>query len=554
MYIKSGHVDDAEAELRAGVVASPDSWQMKQLLVAFLSDQRGLDPAEKEIKSYIQANPDNTDLYFWLADLYVKHQAVDRAVALLQDVIAKQTDEPPGLNARTSLAQISFARGNRDLAQKLLAIVLEKDPGNHDALFVRAGISVDLGRYEGAVSDLRSILRDNPNDKKALQLLAEALLREGHLDLAIDTLSQLVEIDPANSAARVRLAQMYHLSGNSQRAMSMLAIVTNANPAYAVGWESTARIATDLKDWSTAETAISKLAPLPGQKPTSQFLEGEVLNGQGKYQDAITQYSAVINVDPKAPIAEHALISLVNSYHRLNNIEAAAHYIETIKADTPLISTILGECYEELGRQDAAAKAFDHAIEIDDGRPEPYLDKARQLLSEKKLQDAEDLLKKGVVAVPSDPRIALMLGETQMVAGHSDEAISTYEDLLSRNPAMDVAANNMAELIADNKYNDPAALEKARLVADRFRATKNPLLLDTVAWVYYRLGNIPQAITLLQQANQTPNVPAQVHYHYGVVLLKANQKDLAKQQLQMATGTNQIYPGLDEAKRLLGTL
>jgi tetratricopeptide (TPR) repeat protein len=554
IYLKANRVDDAEAVLRAGVAAVPDNWTMKRQLVVFLSERRGLDAAEKEIRTYMAAYPKNDDLYFWLADLYVKHQAADRAVALLEQVIDKEKLDAPGLNARTSLAQISFTRGDRDLAAKLLAVVLEKDPGNHEALMVRAGMSFDAGRFQSTVSDLRSILRDDPHSKRALELLAEALLRQNHLDLAIDTLSQLVDIDPTNSAARVRLAQMYHLTGDSKRALELLGTVTTADPGYPIGWESTARVATDIKDWPAADYAISKLDAIKGQKLTADFLRGEVDNRTGKYEDAINQFSQVVNADPSAPLAEHALASLVQSYRSLGRLEAAARYIETLKTDNAIVTTVLGETYMELKQPDAAAKAFDRAIATKSGRPEPYLDRARQLMAEGKGTDAETLLKSAVTEVPGDLQLFLVLAEVESSLGHYQDAVAVYDDLLSRNPSMDVAANNLAELIADFEYNDPVALEKARVVADRFQAAQSPLLLDTVGWVYYRLGNMAQASTFLERAIGSGKVPAQIHYHYGALLLKENQKDQAKEQLQIAVQDSQKFPGQDEAKRLLDSL
>lgn len=554
LYVKANRIDAAEAVLRAGVAAAPDNWDMKRQLVAFLSDHRGLDAAEHEVKLYMSAFPQNDDLFFWLADLYVSHDAADRAVNLLQQVVARENTEPPGLNARTSLAQISFSRGDRALAEKLLAVVLEKDPANRVALFVHAGIAFDLGRYQSAVSDLRSILRQDPNSRQSLELLAEALLRQGHLDLAIDTLSQLVDLEPTSGAVRVRLAQMYHLSGDSKRALALLETVTKSEPGYAVGWESTARVATDVKDWTTAEFAITKLAALDGQKMTATYLRGEVLRGSGKYEDAVRIFSQVVGADPSAPLAEHALTSLVASYRSLGRLEAATRYIETLKSDSPFVITVLGETYQELNREEAAAKAFDSAIAANSRRPEPYVDRARQLLRTSKTAEAIDLLKRGIAAVPYDIQMPLMLAEVETATGRYQEADAVYEDLLSRTPSMDVAANNLAELIADFEYNDPVALERARIVADRFHAAQNPMLLDTLGWVYFRLGDMAQATTLLARAAAAENAPQQIHYHYGVVLLRANQPVLAKEHLELAVKDNPKYPGSEDAKRLLGSL
>jgi predicted Zn-dependent protease len=536
------------------VTALPEDWDAKRQLVVFLSEQRGLEPAETEVRAYMAANPKKDDLLFWLADLYLRHHAADRAVGLLEEVVAKDRLEPPGLNARTSLAKISFARGDRALAEKLVSVVLENAPGNHDALLMRAGMEFDEGRYPATVADLRSVLRDRPRDKDALQMLAEALVVQGHVDLAADTLSQLVDVDPLNVAARVRLAQMYHLNGDSKRALEALALVVKANPTYSVAWESVARIATDTKNWPVAEDAIAKLSVLDGQKLTAVYLRGAVAAQTDKQDEAIRLFTEVVAADPSTPLAEHALTALVASSRATKRLDAASRFIETLHTDSTYVNILLGQCYAEQGNAGAAAQIFDKLIAGKIGRPEPYMARAQLYLQQKNAEQAVDVLEKGQAAVPNNITIPMMLAERLSEAGRHLEAGAVYDDLLARNPGLDAAANNLAELIADYQYSDPIAMEKARRLAERFQGSTNPLLLDTLGWVYYRQGKLTEAVTTLARAVSLGTVPAQVHYHYGAVLLKLNQNDQAKTHLEQATKTVANYVGMDDAKRLLQSM
>jgi cellulose synthase operon protein C len=553
-YLKLKRLDEAEAVLRGGIKDGEDGWPLKQQLVSFLSENRGLDAAETEVRNYIAQSPKKDDLYFWLADLYLRHQSVDRAVDLLQQVISKDDLKVQGLNARTSLARISFSRGDRTLAEKLIAVVLGKAPNNHQALFLRAGMSFEAGQFQSAVSDLRSILREQPNSPDALQMLSEVLLRQGHLDLATDTLNQLVELNPVDPSTRVRLAQLYHINNDNKRALEILDVINKANPTFAVGWETSARVNLDLNNLDAAEVAISQLDKLEKQHMTATFLRGEKLVALKKYEDAIPEFTTVISNDPDVPLAEHALTSLVRTYTQLNRLDAAAHYIQTLKADNPFILTVLGECYLQLKDPTKAALEFDKAVAAKAPRPEPYLDKARLSLALRQVDQAIQALKQGVEAAPYDTQIPMLLADIYGAQGRHQEAIALYEDVLNRNPGFDQAANNMAELIADYQFNDTVALDKARRVTERFQSSTNPLLLDTLGWVYYRQGNQAQAMIYTQRAIAVGNVPAQVHYHAGVVLQKDNRKEEAKAQLEKAVESGQNYPGIDEAKTLLKSL
>ena len=554
IYLKLGKVDEAEAILRAGVADMPENWEMKKRLVAFLGENRGMDVAEKEIRDAM-ANNTSDDLYFWLADLYTEHHAVDRAVALLEQIVAKDQFDHSGLNARASLARLQFVKGNKELADKLIKVVLEKAPDNQEALFIKARMSVDEGYYQEAVSDLRTIIRDNPKAKNAYQLLAEVLLLQGHLNLAIDTLSQLIDIDPGNTPARVRLAQMYGLNDDTKRALDLLNIVTKSNPNYNVGWESTARIAISAKNWLVADAAVKVLAELEGQQLTASFLKGQILDENGKDEEAIRLYTTVIDADPSATLSEHALSALVDAYHKLGKLESAVIYMRGLKTESPFVATLIGECLVKLNKTEEAAPIFDKVIAGKASFQEPYIGRAKIYMDEKKIDEALAVLKEAIKVAPGNTNASMMAADIFGATGRHKDAISIYEEVLAHNPNADAAANNLAQLIADYQSDDSAAMEKARQYAERFANSDNPFLLDTIGWVYLRQGNLQRAQTIMERViKMSDKLSPQVHYHYGALLFKLGRTEEAKTELKQATIEGIVYSGREEAKRLLEEL
>lgn len=552
LYIAKNQLDDAETTLRKGITALPDDWAIKHQLIVFLSTRRTVEAAEGEIKHLMTLYPDHDEPYFWLADLYATHNDAERAVALLGQIVARAPSAEPALNAQTMLARINIKRGDKNLAEKLVNAVLAQKPDNREALFIRASMEFDGGYYQNTVSDLRTLLGNAPKDQDALQLLAETLLAQGHLDLAIDTLKRLVDISPSNFPARVRLAQIVGLHGDNKQAIEMIGLVTKAVPDYEPGWETTARLAIADKQWLVAEAAIQVLDKLKDQHATALFLQGQIQQNNGVYEQAISKYSDAINVNPAAPIAEYALSELMKCYQANGHVAAAVSYLETLKIDTPYISTLLGAAYATVGAMDKAAAALDHALASRPAFPQPYIERAKLYIEAHKPDAAIDVLKISLQITPGDVRAPMMAADLLSTQGRYQEAIGLYEDILTRNPEYAAAANNLAEVIADYQFNDVAALEKARQAADRFSNSKDPLLLDTLAWVYYRQGNLPQAQTIMERAMaQTKSLPPQLHYHYGTILMKAGKLEAAKAELRQAVTTTTAYPGLDEARILL---
>lgn len=554
MLLEANRPDAAEKVLRDAVAQDKTNMQMKTRLVAFLNEVRGSAAAEAQLDAFIKAEPDVNTYRFMLADLKLRRGDVDAATQILRDVATQQKMEPSGLTARAMLAKIDLGRGDRDAAERLVKEILERAPTNPDALFLRANLSFERGDYQSVVTDLRTILRDNPSNKIVYSLLAEALLRQGRLDLAIETLSQLRELSPEIPSGRVRLAQLYHMNGDTGRAMTELAAVTELQPDYPVAWETIARLAIPAKDWKTANDAIAHLEKLDGQQGVAKYLHGELLAASGKDDEAIKAFAAVIEADPKTPLAENAITSIANSYRRIGKLEAGTKYLESLDLQTPGALTVLAECYSRLGKLDRAATAIDAALAQSPNTSGPYILRARLYLTDGQRVPAADVLKRGIAANPGDVQLPLMLADLLGSMGRVPEAIAMYDGALQRNPSLDVAANNMAQLIADHQYSDPQALEKARRVAERFLTTSNPLFQDTLAWVYVRQGQVERALPILARITAEKGIPKQVNYHYGKALMMNGDKAAAKQQLELAVSETKPYPGIEDARQLLGQL
>ncbi len=548
--VASGRLDAAELILRDGVAADPHDLPMRQTLFSFLADHRGLESAEAEIAADRAANPDDRELPFQLAEIYASRGSLAKATATLADLSRHATVEQDRYKADTMLARIALTAGQIETAASLVRNVLDAAPGEHGALYIRALIEAGQGATATAVDDLRSITREDPGDARAQELLAELLLRQGHPDLAIDTLSQVVERNAANPVALVRLAQLYHLIGKSADALVILHAATKTEPDNALAWESTARIALDIKDWGEAGRAIAALKTLPGQQTLARLLDAARLAGTGKPDEALAAMLEVATAERAGPLAQHALEAAVTLERSLNRLGDLGPRLQALNVDPGLKAMIGGRVAYELGQTTAATTLLDTAIASGIGEPDIYTDRATLAVQAGQTDAALTILRKGAALLPADTSIPLMLGTVLLLAGQDRQAIQTYDVLLANNPALDIAANNEAATIADHEYGDHAALERARTLAERFRVSDNLGFLDTLGWVYYREGSLKEALSVFERASRIGELPPVMHYHYGATLLAANRRDDARRELTAAVAA----PGFDElpaAQKLL---
>lgn len=312
---------------------------------------------------------------------------------------------------------------------------------------IHAQMLVDQGSLQEAVSALRTIVRDNPKAEDALQLLAEVLLNQGHLDLAVDTLGQLAEVAPANIPVKVRLAQLLAARGETENALGLLALVTKLKPEYMIGWESTARVVLGGKQWQLAEQAIAKLEAVPEQQRTAAFLKGQKALAQDDRSTAIAQFHAVIDEDPAAPIAEHALSALFDLHTKAQNINDFVTYASGLTKQTAASSTLLGDAYLRLKQETMRLRRLMLPLLPMQTKPSAYLGRAKLYVMEQKTEQALSLLKQAQEKMPSDARVPLMIGDILSTAQRYDEAISVYEGILRRTQNNDVAANNLAQFM-----------------------------------------------------------------------------------------------------------
>ena len=184
----------------------------------------------------------------------------------------------------------------------------------------------------------------------------------------------------------------------------------------------------------------------------------------------------------------------------------------------------------------------------------PWLHLATLKLSQKRGDEALEVLEKGVQQNPKSQELRLLLATTFSETGNVDRAIQEYDALLRLDPRALVAANNLASLLVDQK-GDQKSLERALLLTKEFETSApNPYFLDTLGWVHLKLGHRDEALRVIQQAAvKAPDHPV-LNYHLGIAYFKVGHMAEAKTHLQKALASQKTFQGLEDAKSVLAQL
>jgi tetratricopeptide (TPR) repeat protein len=553
-YSTLNKLDEAEKTLRGAIQADEDDEQRYLLLAEFLANnKKSPEQAEKELLRVIEAKPKVYQLRINLGKLYEAMNAPEKAQQTYRDVIAAAKIRPEGLRARTQLAQSLIASRNTAEAEKLVAEVLKENPKDIDALQLRGQMSLAKGDAKQSIADLRDVMKDRPDSVEIVTLLAIAHLKNNEPQLARDVFNNAIERYPNNPNLRLALADFLVSTKDYDGALKAADAVLNADPRTLRAFQVKADIQAAKKDWSAAEETMTNLKAALPEQPVGYYRLGMIYQAEKKYDQAIAEFEMALKTAPNAIEPLKAIVDILVAQGKADKAIIRVNQSLQAHPGNFMAQSLLGAVYSSQNKYPEAEAAFRKVIQLNQKAAGPYLDLANLYLSHGDVKKATQTLQQGVGAVPGDLRLPAALAETYQRAGDNDKAIAEYENILTKSPETDVVANNLASLLTEAK-GDKANLERALDLAKRFENASNPLFLDTLGWVYFKLGQYGRALPPLQKVvEKAPEVPI-FQYHLGMTLYKQGDLKSAKIHLQQAVDAKGSFFGVEEARGILATM
>jgi tetratricopeptide (TPR) repeat protein len=550
--VEEGRIDDVEPVLRDVVEADPENVQARLALTQFIANTKGAEAAETLLREFVDDLPEAYELRMALARLYQATSRPDEAYVEYEYIAEHIPNEDLGLNAKARMAGILLSRGDTEAGELLLEEVLATDTLNSDALLLRGALKVDKKEYRDAVSDFRSLLRKEPENKQAQLLIARAHNSAGDVVLAKDAYYRVLDMDPMDGSAPLELARILVKEENFESAQKVLRARLKAAPDDTRASRVLIAVLLSQGDNAEAETEAARVAKLPGLEAIGDYLLGGVYQSQGQQEKAVIAFKRSLN---EAPGAREPLQGLVAGLVRLERTDEAIAYLTQLTQKYPdnlYAKTLLGQVLAGSGDAVAAEQLLESTLESNEAWVPAYT--ALAGLQDGNVGAQIDIYKRGLNAMPGSQEMALLLGTAYERSGRIDEAIAAYEEILAVDPELPAVANNLAALLADYRTDD-ASFEKALKLASQFEDSNNPAFLDTLGWVYYRLGDFDEAIPYLEQSVEAAGKVAVLRYHLGMAYKAVGRSADAKEQLAIALANeNADFTGIEDARAAFAEL
>ncbi len=537
-YLSKNRIDDAERTLREYGKTDPTNVDLQLAVVSFLNTRRGPDAAREELERLIAENEGEDGLTFRyqmsLAQLQFTTGDKDSGIALVQSLADTARDTKDQNEARITLARMLVDRNEPNQALSLASKVVEADPGNADALSVRASIRMLQGDAEGAIQDLLTALNEAPDNSALHSLLAEAYESSGSVTLAEQEFGKALTLAEFSPTTALPYAQFLIRYGKSDQALRTLENVVARAPADRRVLTLLAQLKLEARDWTGAQEIADQLNKLENGSadPTADQIKAAALSGLDKNSESIDLLKSLAT---DANNKQAVLPDLIRTYVRAGRFDDAIAHLETLLNEDPndiQARVLLGSVHSTMGDMDLAEQSFKQAAADDQGVTGD-VSLAQFYLGANQLDATRSAVNAGLAKQPDSSALLFILAAVHERSREFDEAISVYEKLFEQNPGSTIAANDLASLLSERR-GDKASLDRAFEIAQRFSSSNVPQYLDTLGWIHYLREDYASALPLLKTAaNELPNA-ASAQYHLGMVLMKLGQADAAKQSLEKA--------------------
>ena len=489
--VANGEIKAALTALTQAVSADPDSVYLRLALASLCLEDGQVENAHKLLLETLAVNPDSVDAQLLLADLlYNRNLNADRVRAVL--MFRKILQQHPDME-ELYLHLSRLLTSDNDYAQALIVVnkLLERQPDNSRALLLRGKLYQLDGDLDNAEKDYRQVIKLSPELSRGYlylgRLLEEKKKQPEEALLIYQQAAEQSEYPASFNQLRVTLLMQL------ERDDEALVVLQKLAQQYPDDFETQSKIGfIRLKQhkWQQAEHAFSLAVT---QEPIGQlyYWLGYALEQQQRWADAVVAYR---HVDEPPLLQRQAMEHLA--------------YVEAQNGDFSSAIITLEKLIQQCDANDLDVVLDDHAVDeriaIEDGakvtrcRPVLYLQLALYYQYNNQPNEVLLALQRGVKSYPNSAELFFASGVYYSQYGQQQQMVKSMLQTLKLDENHSGALNYLAYTYAENGTNLKTALQMAQQAVKL--SEDNGAYLDTLGWVYYKLGRYDQALKQLQLA------------------------------------------------------
>ena len=478
--------------------------------------------AARHFQKAIDLQPEQSASYYGLALVYEQEGRLQEAIRKLRQSLAHNESF---IQAMDMLASLYLSTNQPGEALQTARTMKSYGAENAEILIARGLIKQE--QPEQALSHLQSA---DVSDPRAAMLKGVCLMLLERYEEAKGIISQAQGSGP--------------LQGEMDILRHLLAFITNGPSESSGEWESSnkgqrkmhafidACIAMREGNWAAAEEHFQE---------SEQLWSGWTF--QGLSRDILKQASQKSSPAKTALAAYYALNEFPSYTLNLFKGEESAqksfldHYISSIAL------RLTNEPQEAIASLRAALEQA------------PNFSSAHQKLADllssqnKPSQSAAHYVK--AYSMQPNPMLLYRAGKNYEKVDKVKKTEEIYTRLIQNHPSLYLGYAQLAWLYADKGTK----LEKGLELAQEAKQLQpdNPIILDTIGWLNYKMDRIEQASRILRQAVSINDQIPSILYHLAIVQFETGNETESKKNLEKALAISEQFDAADKAREFLNT-
>jgi tetratricopeptide (TPR) repeat protein len=546
LYAKTGRIRDAVLEAQDIIKRDPNNLEAHKLLGRiYLRSLGDLQPgsqsrevlglAIEQYEAMVRIEPKSPDNHLLLGRLYFLNKD---AVKAETEFKAAVNLDPTSEEAITNLAYLYNDEGANNKAAELLKSV--PDAQRSSKIYAALGSTYEQQKdYKNAIAAFRQALSMDKENLDAMRGLAQNLANDNQIDAALDEYRTIQDADPQDATAAMRVAEIYRRQGKFDLAME------NLKKAAALVQDSLeipyneALILEAQGKYEDAATVLQKLVahPLPpdaraGDKSNrALFLErlGNVYREAGRPLLAMETFRKIIDLggDEAARGYQDVIDSYRDQKQWSDATKTAQEAVKKLPNDKGLKLT-LAQQLADSGKADDSVQLAKSVLKGGPDDRDSYIMLSQIYMRLKRWKESEDAIAQAekLAARPEEKEyIRFLQASIYERQKKFDQAEQAFRQVLQENPSNSMALNYLGYMLADRNTHLEEALNLIKKALDFDPQNYN--YIDSLGWVYFKLGNYDQAEENLRRAaDKAPN-DATIQDHLGELYARTNRFKLA---------------------------
>lgn len=554
-YFRLRQHQDALAHLEKALRTNPDSGDLKSAASRAYYLMGKHDEAEDLAREVIADDPTNLSAFRSLVEIFGREERPDAIDELMLDALKREKGDGQFFLDLASLYRLGLAKaGVKDQeqivasAQPFYERALEKGKKTELVYSLLAESAARLGQNQSAVDYAKKALQVGDDDVKLYRRLAAYQVQNQEYQDALKSARQAWNLAPYDQNIWQLLVKLHLQLDQPQKAVDVLLKVIEIAPKNGNAYRQLATLYTELKNPKKATDTLVRAAKRFPANLELALLCGVLLRDQERYQDGINLLELAVKKTPTHPRLYQSL----------------------------------GDLYDLAGKPDKAAFNYEQAVVLDPGDPGAHIGLAMLQVRQDKLEAAARTLAKARQLYPTSAQVAIreaMLARLQqkyeaalnhlsqfeaLVAGQEGyrlpegfylekgvtlelmERLNDSEQALQMGlkayPSSHLLQNALAYQWAERGRNLPEALLLSEATVKK--QPKNGAYLDTLGWIYYKMGEPEKALPLLKTAAlATKNDPVVIDHlaHVQAALGRTKEaRELWEQLLEKDPEDNEL--------------